>query len=127
MRDMTRLVLSLLLLWTAALPAQELSNDEFLKTWKQGMDLEDEKIMDRAVKRGARHVILYFEALSFQARNGTDDAAELQCELLTAAWKRVFPDMSTLEKVGRWTDGATDKLYTKLQTCLLYTSPSPRD
>ncbi len=116
MRDTTRLVLSLLLLWTAALPAQELSNDEFLKTWKQGMDLEDEKIMDRAVKRGSRHVILYFEALSLQARSGTDAAAELQCELLTAAWKRVFPDTSTLEKVARWTDGATDQIYTKLQT-----------
>lgn len=115
MRNLPILFVSVLFLLATALGAQEMSNADFQKTWKQGVDLEDEKVMDRAVKGGARHVIQFYEGLAFQARGGNDDAAELQCELLTASWKRCFENATTLEKVQRWADGATNELYNKLQ------------
>lgn len=115
MRNLTFLVVSVLFVLTTALRAQEMSNADFQKAWKQGVDLEDEKVMDRAVKRGSRHVIQHFEGLAFQARSGTDTEAELQCELLMASWKRNFGNTTTLEKVQRWADGATTELFNKLQ------------
>jgi len=116
MRNLSIFVVSVLFVLTTALRAQEMSSADFQKTWKQGVDLEDEKVMDRAMKRGSRHAILYFETLAFQARSGKDVEAELQCELLTASWKRCFEKADTLEKVQRWADGVTNQLYTKLQT-----------
>ena len=68
MRNPILLLISALLVLTAAPRAQEISRDEFMKSWKQGVELEDEKVMDRAVKRGSRHVIQYFEGLSFPRR-----------------------------------------------------------
>lgn len=115
MRNSILLLVSVLLVLTSALSAQELSRDDFMKSWKQGVELEDEKIMDRAVKGGSRHVIQHYEGLAFQARNGDDVEAELQCELLTASWQRCFGNATTLEKVQRWADGATNELYNKLQ------------
>ena len=115
MRTPTFLLLSALLFLATALRAQEMTRDDFQKTWKQGVELEDEKVMDRAVKRGSRHVIQFYEGLAFQARNGDDVEAELQCEQLAASSKRCFGNVTTLEKVGRWTEGATPELYTKLQ------------
>ncbi|MEC8251954.1 MAG: hypothetical protein VX044_01995, partial [Planctomycetota bacterium] len=115
MRNLTILLLSALFSLATTARAQEMTRDDFLKTWKQGVELEDEKVMDRAVKRGSRHVIQYYEGLAFQARNGDDDAAELQCEQLNASWQRCFGNVTTLEKLGRWTDGATNELYNKLQ------------
>lgn len=115
MRYLPLLLLSLALSLPTLLRAQEISRDEFQKTWKQGVELEDDKIMDRAVQRGARHVIQYYEGLSFQARSGDDVEAELQCELLTASWKRCFGNATTLEKVQAWADGATNELYNRLQ------------
>lgn len=115
MRTPTFLLLSALLFLATALRAQEMTRDDFQKTWKQGVELEDEKVMDRAVKRGSRHVIQFYEGLAFQARNGDDVEAELQCEQLAASWKRCFGNVTTLEKVGRWTEGATPELYNKLQ------------
>ena len=115
MRNPILLLLSPLFLLTFALRAQEITNEEFQKTWKQGVELEDDKVMDRAVKRGSRHVIQFYEGLAFQARDGDDVAAELQCELLQASWKRCFGDIKTLEKLQRWTDGVTADIYNKLQ------------
>ena len=115
MQHLHLLLLSLVLSMVTTLRAQEMTREDFQKTWKQGVELEDEKIMDRAVKRGSRHVIQHYEGLSFQARNGDDVEAELQCELLTASWQRCFGNATTLEKVQRWADGATNALYNKLQ------------
>jgi hypothetical protein len=115
MRNLTILVVSVLFVLTSALRAQEMSEADFQKAWKQGVDLEDEKVMDRAVKQGSRHVIQHFESLALQARSGTDAVAERQCELLMASWKRNFENTDTLEKVQRWADGATTQLYNKLQ------------
>ena len=78
MRNSILLLVSVLLVLTSALSAQELSRDDFLKSWKQGVELEDDKVMDRAVKGGSRHVIQHYEGLAFQARNGDDVEAELQ-------------------------------------------------
>ena len=115
MRNPILLLISALLVLTAAPRAQEISRDEFMKSWKQGVELEDEKVMDRAVKRGSRHVIQYFEGLAFQARDGDDLEAERQCELLQASWQRCFGNLTTLEKLERWTGGTTNETYNKLQ------------
>ena len=96
MRHIHLLLFSLAFSLTTALRAQEMTREEFQKTWKQGVELEDEKLMDRAVQRGSRHVIQFYEGLSFQARNGDDVDAELQCEQLTASWQRCFGNATTL-------------------------------
>ena len=115
MRHLHLLLFCLAFSLTSAVCAQEMTREDFQKTWKQGVELEDEKLMDRAVQRGSRHVIQFYEGLSFQARNGDDVDAELQCELLTASWQRCFGNATTLEKVQAWAGAATNELYNRLQ------------
>ena len=99
-----------------SLAAQELSRDEFRRQWNQGMSLDDEKLCDKAMKRGAPHAITYFEELWFQARNGDNIEAEHQCDALLASWERCFQSRRTLEEVQRWADGATNPVYDELQS-----------
>jgi|GEM_PF-5348787 len=114
MRTPILLLISALFVLTAAPRAQQLSREDFLKQWRQGLELEDDKILDRAVKNGSGHVIQFYEGLLLAARNGDNVDAELQCEQLTASWQRCFNNVTLLEKLERWIDGSTNKLYTEL-------------
>lgn len=109
-------LVSLLLALTSAVSAQELTADAFRKAWAQGMELEDDKLLDKAMKRGHRHALLYFEGCWHSAQSGNNQSAELQCEALFASWERCFKNRTTLEKLQRWIDGSAGKSYTRLQT-----------
>jgi hypothetical protein len=111
----TLLFVSLLLAFTSMLAAQDISRADFRKQWRQGISLEDDKILDKAMRRGSLHAILLYEEYWMQARSGDNANAELMSEALMASWGRCFENTETLEKVQRWSDGVTDAVYTRLQ------------
>lgn len=114
----TAVVVSLLLTLCAALPAQnEMSRDEFRKAWAQGMSLEDDKLLDKAMKRGHLHAILFYEEFWRVASAKSDQVAELNAAALMASWERVHGTKKTLSSVQNWVDGCTDSIYTRLQSC----------
>lgn len=117
MRHTSTVVLaSILLALTSALSAQELSQAEFRKMWSQGINLEDEKVLDKAMKRGARHAITYYEEFWTVASRGASDSAELNCEALMASWERLFKTRATLKKVQEWVDGASPAMHKQLHS-----------
>ncbi|MFK7742859.1 MAG: hypothetical protein AB8H80_21285 [Planctomycetota bacterium] len=116
MRQRIVLFSLLTLILTALAPAQDMSKDEFRKTWAQGVELEEDKLLDKAMKRGSLHAISYFEALWRQASTSSNVEAEAQCERLMASWQRCFETKKTLEEVQRWVDGCDNPTYTKLQS-----------
>lgn len=118
MRQKTTVVLFVLLLafGTSVLRAQqEMSRDEFQKAWAQGIDLEDDKLLDKAVRGGARHAIRFYEELWTQAQTGNVDA-EFQAEKVAAAWEREFGDRKTPDEVKRWVGGAVAEVQKQLRT-----------
>lgn len=98
----------------ASLPAQELTKDKFIADFNKGIELNDEKLMDKAMKRGARHAVGYYEALWFEVLRKIE-GADQKCDALTASWKRCFGNTETLDKMQRWADGATAPLYEQMQ------------
>ena len=104
-----------LYLLTAALSAQDLSREDFRKMWGQGITLEDDKLLDKAMNRGHLHAVLYFEEFCYQARNGTSDNAELNAKALMASWERCFKNKTTLEHVQGWVDLCDDATWVQLQ------------
>ena len=113
----TAVVVSLLLCFAAALPAQELNREDFRKQWSQGINLEDDKILDKAMKRGHLHAILFYEEFWRIAATSSDQAAERNAEALMASWERCFGNKKTLTHVQNWVDGCTDAVFKRLQTC----------
>jgi len=109
-------VVPLLLVLASAVSAQELSSDEFRKMWNQGIKLEDNKILDKAMKRGARHAITYYEEFWTIASSVANDDAELNCEALMSSWERLFKTKTTLEKVQNWVDGASPSMHKQLRS-----------
>jgi hypothetical protein len=116
-------LLSWLLLAGAAL-AQGFTREQFRAEFAKGLEYNDEKLMDRAIKKddGPTHAWQYFEELYVEKWQGTganDDkrVAEREAKLkaLQAAWKRCFEGSGTLEKVQRWIDGMDNSVYQRLQ------------
>ena len=105
---------SFLLALTSALSAQEMSRADFRKLWRQGIELEDDKLLDRAMKRGARHGIILSAAYWPIASNRPDEKAELNCAALMSAWERQYKTKETLEKLQRWVDGASPSMHKQL-------------
>ena len=113
----TAVFVSLLLALTAALPAQDLNRADFRKAWAQGIKLEDDKILDKAMKRGHMHAIVFYEEFWRVASSRDDQVAELNSDALMASWGRCFDSQDTLKHVQRWVDGCTDALFRRLQSC----------
>jgi hypothetical protein len=113
----TAVFVSLLLALTGALPAQELNRADFRKQWAQGIELEDDKILDKAMKRGHLHAIMFYEELWRVASTRDDQVAEMNTDALMASWGRCFENQDTLTHVQRWVDGCTASLYKRLQSC----------
>lgn len=100
---------------TSALPGQDLSRADFRKMWNQGIDLEDDKILDKAMARGHLHAIVFFEEFWYRANSKSDEDAGLMAETLMDSWERCFKSRKTLEQVQQWIDGSTDARYLQLQ------------
>lgn len=114
-RQLSTVLFALLALGSlASLPAQELTKDKFIADFNKGIELNDEKLMDKAMKRGARHAVGYYEALWFEVLRKVA-GADVKCDALMASWKRCFEKTDTLEKMQRWADGATAQLYDEMQ------------
>lgn len=112
----TAVFVSILLALTSALSAQEMSQAEFRKLWNQGVQLEDDKILDKAMKRGSRHAITYYEEFWTIATAGANEDAEFNCEALMASWGRIYENKQTLEKVQEWVDGASPSMHKQLHS-----------
>ncbi len=115
-RHLPSVLFAALLALAVAAPAagQEPTADKFRTEFNQGLELADEKLQDRAVKRGPRQALGYFEELRFEVLNGRTES-EAKTDALMAAWGRAFENTETLEKLQRWTDSATKPLYDQLQ------------
>ncbi|MCB9877077.1 MAG: hypothetical protein H6835_05690 [Planctomycetes bacterium] len=100
------------LLWALlpALRAQELSSDEFRRDFNKGLELSDEKLQDKAMKRGSSRAISYYEELWWGVRNG-EQTTRSKCDALMASWQRCFGDAVTIDKIQRWTDGCSNDHY----------------
>ena len=120
-------LLSFLFAWSfagAALRAQDDPRTQFRNEFTKGVEYNDPKMMDKALKRegGPSQAWLYFEELyveKWRARAGQDPKAEAAREAkLTAlkeSWARCFEGSRSLEKIQRWVDGMDDNLYQRLQ------------
>ena len=113
----TAVIASLLFVLIGSLPAQQLNRADFRKQWAQGIELEDEKILDKAMKRGHQHAVMFYEELWRVASTSNDQVAEMNTDALMASWGRCFENQDTLTNVQRWVDGCTNDLYKRLQSC----------
>jgi hypothetical protein len=116
---MRRAILALLSLFLGSsvgslLPAQDLNRDQFRTEFTKSFTGEDDKGMDRAMKRGAQHAALYFEELCVEKLRGKDDLAP-KIDAMRKSWERAFGDATTMEKVHRWVDGMSSTMYDALQ------------
>ena len=86
------------------LVAQELTREQFITEFNQALELRDEKLADKAMKRGALHALFYYDVLFHEKAGGA--AAGPKLDALQATWKRCFDNGETMEKLHRWLDGA---------------------
>ncbi|MEO6596969.1 MAG: hypothetical protein ABIP94_19660, partial [Planctomycetota bacterium] len=109
-------VLSILLALSLlpALRAQEMTRDQFRTDFSKGLELGDDKLMDRAMKRSPREALSYFEELYFEKLKG-DAASTKKTEALMASWQRSHTNSETMEKLQRWVEGTTTTPYEQLQ------------
>lgn len=112
---MLRLLLIVLspVLWLgAALPAQ--SREQFVADFNKALELADDKLVDRALKKNPGHALTHYESLYWEKQNGRDEAgAKLQA--IQGSWKRCFDNGDTVERLDRWLSGCSADVYQQLQ------------
>lgn len=113
-RSLRSLLVLALLCLLPALRAQELSKDQFRGDFTKALDIQDDKMIDRAMKRGAYHALNYFEELYWEKDAGKEDAAK-KCQALMASWKRCFEGGDTMEQLDRWMSGTTSSVREQLK------------
>lgn len=96
------------------LRAQELTKDQFRSEFNKAMDIADDKMVDKAMKRGAYHALNYFEELYYDKDAGKEEAAK-KCQALLASWKRCFEGSDTMEQLDRWMNGASNSVREQLK------------
>ncbi|MCA8965869.1 MAG: hypothetical protein KDC48_13375 [Planctomycetes bacterium] len=108
----------------AALRAQEDPRAQFRAEFTKGVEYNDAKMMDKAIKKdgGPAQAWLYFEELyveKWRAQPGADSATvaarDAKLTGLRESWARCFEGSHSLEKIQRWIDGMDENLYAKLQ------------
>lgn len=111
-----RCVLLFVCSWLLApcLAAQDLSKDQFRSDFNKALDIADDKLVDKAVKRGAYHAAHYYEEMYWEKEAGKADAAA-KCTALRASWKRCFENGDTLEQLDRWLNGSGAQVWQQLQ------------
>lgn len=98
----------------AIAPAQEATREQFRSEFSKGLELADDKLMDKAVKRSPGHAPLYYEELYWEKDAGQAGAGA-KCAALNASWKRCFDNSETLDHLDRWCSGATNQVRDQLQ------------
>jgi hypothetical protein len=113
-RTLIALVSSVLACLSAALRAQDLTKAQFRAEISRGVEVSDEKIIDKAMKRSAYHALNYYEELYDDKAAGKETGVKL-CETLMASWKRCFESSDTMEQLDRWYSSATTTMREQLQ------------
>ena len=109
MRRMLPVLLFLLPWLSPALPAQEPTKEQFRAEFNSGVQIADERAIDKAVKRAPGLAAEYYEELYWEKDAGRPEAAA-KCVALQASWRRSFEDSDTLEQLDRWCSGATPQV-----------------
>jgi hypothetical protein len=92
-----------LVLLAAAMPAQEPDKNQFIADFLKGVELNDDKLIDKAVKKSPKHAFDFCYDLGWDKRKNSAEAAA-KCDRLDASWKRCFENSDTLQKLLRWID-----------------------
>ncbi len=101
----TTVLLSLLLAFGAGLRAQEMTPEQFRTEFNKGLEYNDPKLMDKALKRSPLQALRYFEELQVVKLGGKTDG-DAKIDALTGAWSRTFENTETLEKQQRWVESS---------------------
>ncbi len=88
------------------LRAQDPAQDAFRAEFNKGIELNDEKLVDKALKRAPYQALIYYEAIYWEKDRGIGDAGA-KCVTLAASWKRCFENSETIDKFERWLSGMT--------------------
>jgi hypothetical protein len=113
-RTLIALVSTVLACLVSAPRAQDLSKEQFRAEIAKGLELGDDKVVDKAMKRNAYHALNYYEQLYYDKEAGKETAKKL-CAALTDSWKRCFEGTDTMEQVDRWYSGANNSTRDQLQ------------
>jgi len=99
----------LLLSLGAAVRAQDYTADEFRVDFSKGVEIGDDRHIDKAMKRGPGHALLYYEEL-YRTR-GSSPGVDAKLDALRASWPRTFENSQTMEKLHRWVSGASSDVW----------------
>ncbi len=113
-RSIHRVLFCALVALLSALPAQEMTKETFFTELGKGIELADEKIIDKVMRRGAYHALNLYEALYDDMQAQKPDALA-RGQAMSASWKRCFSGSDTMEQLDRWMSGATTSVRQQLQ------------
>ncbi|GDY02139.1 hypothetical protein LBMAG49_14680 [Planctomycetota bacterium] len=110
---MLRTIFSLLVL--ALLPtfaaAQDAQVTKFVTELNQGIQLKDDKLVDKALKQHPQQALQYFQDLRLAIFAGRGKDMQPTLDVLKVSWLRAFEQAKTLEKVEGWIESQDQKSY----------------
>ncbi len=92
--------------------AQQTPAAQFRADFSKGIELADDKMVDKAVKRAPGEALRFYEDI-YQEKQAGKESAHAQVLALQNSWKRLFENGDTLERLDRWLSGADQ---TRLQS-----------
>jgi hypothetical protein len=104
-------VVSFLLL-AAVLGAQNPSQ-QFVTEFNQALGINDDKQIDKAVKRAPNDALLYYELVYWDKDAGKADGAA-KVLALKSSWTRLFEGSDTIEQLDRWLAGSSQQVREQL-------------
>jgi hypothetical protein len=108
------LLATVLLFLFAPLLAQDPATEQFRSDFNKGIELADDKLIDKAVKRAPHNALNYFEAVHWDKQAGKPEGIA-KIDALLASWKRCFEGSDTMEKLERWLNGADKGMHDSLR------------
>lgn len=100
--------LSSVLLWCLpVLRAQDPAVEQFRLEFNKGIELNDEKLVDKALKKAPFQALTYYEGLYWEKDKGNEEALA-KCNAIGASWKRTFENSETIDKFDRWLSGTSN-------------------
>ena len=102
-------VLSLLTASVAPLAAQDITRAAFRAEFEQGMEFNDEKMLDKTMKKSPAEAVIWFEELYTEQSRGKDELRP-KVDALRGSWERSFGNKGTIEKLERWINGMDSRL-----------------
>ncbi|MBX3462519.1 MAG: hypothetical protein KF830_05070 [Planctomycetes bacterium] len=114
MHQPTLAILLAVLPWLlSSLRAQDYGREQFRAEFAKAVEIGDDRMADRAVKRAPLQAVLLFEEWFRQQRRAGQGPDE-RLEPLRRSWARVSEKGPTLDKLERWLDSVDDSALTLL-------------